>query len=133
MARRKPKFEYYLLCDDIRLEIGNKVSYMGVYGPDIVVQKVPFAFPQLCAAIHYRYLKSGDVFSVRLKKPTGEKMSKALEGSIPDGAERLASIGIFARFLAVRIEETGTYKMEVVLNRDQTTKMEIDIPVRIPE
>ena len=39
---------FTILCDDIRQEIGNKISLMGVYGKDIVVPFFPFTFPKLC-------------------------------------------------------------------------------------
>lgn len=37
-----------LVCDDIRREIGNKLSYMGVYQSQLFVPKLPFVLPKLC-------------------------------------------------------------------------------------
>jgi hypothetical protein len=42
------KETFTILCDDIRQEIGNKISLMGIYGRDIVVPQIPFVFPKLC-------------------------------------------------------------------------------------
>ncbi len=39
---------HLLVCDDIRLEAGNKKSFMGVYGTQIVCPSLPFQFPKLC-------------------------------------------------------------------------------------
>ena len=36
-----------LLCDDIRQEVGGKISLMGIYGRDIVVAKTPITLPQI--------------------------------------------------------------------------------------
>jgi hypothetical protein len=38
-------------CDDIRNEIGNKQSWMGIYSGDLVVQQMPSLLPKLCLAV----------------------------------------------------------------------------------
>lgn len=38
-------------CDDIREEIGNKVSYMGIYTQDLFVPTSPMILPKLCIAV----------------------------------------------------------------------------------
>lgn len=35
-------------CDDVRLEVGNKVSYMGVYLNELFVPSFPFVLEKLC-------------------------------------------------------------------------------------
>ena len=35
-------------CDDIRSEVGNKTSLIGIYGSDLVVPEVPTVLPKLC-------------------------------------------------------------------------------------
>jgi hypothetical protein len=40
-----------IYCDDIRFEMGNKHSFMGVYGPLLFVPQVPVILPKLCVAI----------------------------------------------------------------------------------
>lgn len=41
-------------CDDIRQEVGNKLSYMGVYGPDLIVPSFPATLPKLCCVFNLR-------------------------------------------------------------------------------
>src|ERR1700743_2371862 len=38
-------------CDDIRAEVGNKTSLMGIYGGDMMVPSFPAIVPKLCAHI----------------------------------------------------------------------------------
>ena len=38
-------------CDDIRQEIGGKLSYMGVYGADMFVGGFPITLPKFCASL----------------------------------------------------------------------------------
>lgn len=37
-----------VLCDDVRKEEGNKLSYMGIYGASIIVPSFPCTLPKLC-------------------------------------------------------------------------------------
>jgi hypothetical protein len=37
-----------VVCDDIRREEGNKLSYMGIYGGNIIVPGFPLTLPKLC-------------------------------------------------------------------------------------
>jgi len=50
---REP-FGWCLFCDDVRNEAGGKVSYMGVYGADIVfAQPLPVVVPQFAIVANY--------------------------------------------------------------------------------
>jgi hypothetical protein len=40
-----------LFCDDIRFELGNKQSYIGVYYGKMLVPQFPLQLPKLCIAI----------------------------------------------------------------------------------
>ena len=37
-----------IFCDDIRPELGNKLSFMGCYQSELVVQMAPVTLPKLC-------------------------------------------------------------------------------------
>ena len=54
-TRQESKLElvYTILCDDVRLEIGNKLSYMGVF-QNIVVPQLPVWLPKLAVVNHWR-------------------------------------------------------------------------------
>jgi hypothetical protein len=53
--QEEPKLElvYTLFCDDVRLEVGNKLSYMGVF-QNIVVPQLPVWLPKLAVVNHWR-------------------------------------------------------------------------------
>ena len=38
-------------CDDVRQEVGNKVSFMGCYGGELLVESLPGILPKLCAQV----------------------------------------------------------------------------------
>lgn len=50
---KKLELVYTLLCDDVRLEVGNKLSYMGVF-QSIVVPQLPVWLPKLAVVNHWR-------------------------------------------------------------------------------
>jgi hypothetical protein len=37
-----------MFCDDIRRELGNKMTLVGCYGSDLVLDELPVALPRLC-------------------------------------------------------------------------------------
>ena len=54
-STEQPKLDlvYTLFCDDVRLEVGNKLSYMGVF-QSIVVPQLPVWLPKLAVVNHWR-------------------------------------------------------------------------------
>jgi hypothetical protein len=44
---------YTLLCDDVRLEAGNKLSFMGVF-QNIMVQQLPISLIKFAVVTHWR-------------------------------------------------------------------------------
>src|SRR4051812_19447085 len=44
---------YTLFCDDVRLEVGNKLSYMGVF-QNIIVQQVPVSLIKFAVVNHWK-------------------------------------------------------------------------------
>ena len=50
-------FQPFLLatfCDDVRQEVGNKLSYLGIYGPNLIVPKMPTTLAKLCCIFTLR-------------------------------------------------------------------------------
>src|SRR5881275_2872553 len=48
----KLQLVYTILCDDVRLEVGNKLSLMGVF-QNILVQQLPVALIKLAVVNHW--------------------------------------------------------------------------------
>lgn len=131
MAKRKPRFNYSIICDDIREEVGNKLSLMGIYGKDIYVPRLPFTFPQLCVAIAYNNLRKGDFFSVKAEDPSGKEIGNPIKGSAPKDAKGSLDLTIFAKFSPVEISEEGSLRLEIMFNDDKSTINEIVVPIKV--
>src|SRR3954453_3552942 len=50
---KKPELLYTLFCDDVRLEAGNKLSFMGVF-QNIMVQQLPASLIKFAVVNHWR-------------------------------------------------------------------------------
>lgn len=68
--RTKPKLEllYTLLCDDVRLEAGNKLSFMGVFY-NIIVQQIPVRLLKLAVVNHWGGDEGEHMTEVRILTP----------------------------------------------------------------
>ena len=51
--QRKLELLYTLFCDDVRLEAGNKLSFMGVF-QNIMVQQLPVSLIKFAVVNHWR-------------------------------------------------------------------------------
>lgn len=53
MTTKSLQLVYTLLCDDVRLEMGNKISLMGVF-QNIMVEKLPISLIKFAVVNHWR-------------------------------------------------------------------------------
>ncbi len=133
MARRKPKLEYAIICDDIRQEISNKLSFIGIYGKDIFVSKIPFTFPKLCFAILYKDIKTEDSFSIELINPSGKQLGKTINGSVPKEIKGNIYFNMFAIFSPLTIRQEGSHKLVITFNNDTKMKREVEFVIKKPD
>jgi len=69
-----------LYCDDIREEMGNKLSLMGVYANDLLVPKLPATISKLCVAVRLAIpVKSKLSSDITLEVAKTQKGKKAPE------------------------------------------------------
>jgi hypothetical protein len=47
------RFAYCQFADDVRIEVGNKTTIVGVYGTDMYVSNVPAFLPKLCILAYF--------------------------------------------------------------------------------
>ena len=67
MTTENLQLVYTLLCDDVRLEMGNKVSLMGVF-QNIMVDKLPVSLIKFAVVNHWRG-KGNHQTEVRIMSP----------------------------------------------------------------
>ena len=104
---------YTLLCDDVRLEMGNKVSLMGVF-QNIMVEKLPISIIKFAVVNHWQ----GEGYhqtEVRIMSPDKQEL---LVTSQPTQLE-LATGGFtdnVSFFVNVVFPNAGTYWIQTLAN-----------------
>lgn len=82
-----------IFCDDIRHEIGGKLSYIGVYTSKLLVPAFPVVVPKLCVAISAVTLvdRPFKKFSIRILKDADVLVETVLtDAQLVQGIEALA-------------------------------------------
>ncbi len=107
----KLQLVYTLLCDDVRLEMGNKISLMGVF-QNVMVEKLPISIIKFAVVNHWR----GDgqhQTEVRIMSPNKQNL---IVTSQPTHLE-LASGGFtdnVSFFVNVVFQNPGTYWVQTL-------------------
>ena len=134
MPERKPKIVHTIICDDIREEIGNKITFVGAYGLDIFTKKIPFIFPKLCFVNFVRDIKSGDSISIELINPSGKRLGNIITNTMPkNGVGHETKTAIFAIFSPLTIQEEGLHKLKITFNDDDKSKNEFAFNIKVAE
>lgn len=127
----KPKLNYLILCDDIRLEVGNKVTLVGIYGNQIYVSKFPYKFPKLCMQISLEGVTRRVKVDIHIRKSGNSKtIHKFNDIDLKPPTKRktqplIFSLSIFP-FVA---NEKGDYVAEIIFDKGKskiTYKFNID-------
>jgi Family of unknown function (DUF6941) len=104
---------YTLFCDDVRLEVGNKLSFMGVF-QNIMVQQLPVSLIKFAVVNHWR--GQGSYLSeVRILTPDRQQ---AVVVSQPTSFE-IAGGGFadnISFFVNVTFPKAGQYLVQTLVN-----------------
>ncbi|GAB4267843.1 MAG: hypothetical protein Kow0029_02660 [Candidatus Rifleibacteriota bacterium] len=105
------KYKCVLICEDIRQEVGGRVSLMGVLGSKLLVQQFPLTFPKLCLFIEWGEIKGKINVTLNIIPPNGVEIP-----SVKPSAPIQGQPGLVARSMIVlnnfTFPEPGTYVFE---------------------
>ena len=88
---------YTLMCDDVRIEMGNKISIMGIF-QNIMVEKLPVSLIKFAVINHWRGEGSHET-EVRILSPDRSNLlvtSHPTPIDLAPGAARRVTIGLHA-------------------------------------
>lgn len=107
---------YSIFCDDVRPELGNKLSYMGCYTGALIVPQVPIVLPRLCVMMHastpasepfkelrFRLLKNDEVISE-------QQATIVIPPALPDAEGEEVKFSVHQVFQMFPVEITGPCK-----------------------
>ncbi|MEO6081280.1 MAG: hypothetical protein ABIQ86_16140 [Steroidobacteraceae bacterium] len=115
-------------CDDVRQEVGNKLSYLGVYGPNLIVQSFPTTLVKLCCVfsvrvptsaaprhVIFKLLRDDDVlFEADLS--TSDMKDPAI-GTLADGTDRrILTISSIAQLVGFSITQPCVLKARAIVD-----------------
>ena len=102
-----------IFCDDIRHEIGGKLSYIGVYSGRLIVSQFPVTLPKLCLALNIVTSSSEPFRSLSLSVLKNEEtlahpvldetqLAEACEAAVTTNVDVVSPLPVLmARFLFV--------------------------------
>ena len=108
---------YSLVCDDVREEVGKKLTFVGVYQEEIILSICPAVLPKLAFVVfieHFHKLLPAGYVKVHLP---GDK-SREIKFNKASGSKRDSIIMSF--FIApVRFEEFGNIIFELYIGKEK--------------
>ncbi|MBE7515659.1 MAG: hypothetical protein HS105_03475 [Chloracidobacterium sp.] len=107
------KLEYTLLCDDVRIEMGNKISLMGIF-QNIMVEKLPVSLIKFAVINHWRGEGSHQT-EVRILSPDKSNLVVSSQPTTIDLAPGGFTDNV-SFFVNVVFPAAGTYWVQTVAN-----------------
>lgn len=121
-------FGWVIFCDDVRSEVGNKQSYMGVYRADIILrQQFPATLSKFVIAIHYceRPDEGAEPLELLVYFPGDQDDKPSFTAQFPadrhqlvtpdpeNSPDPLLTTVLHAEFSPFRLQEEGRIKVRV--------------------
>jgi hypothetical protein len=112
---KEPNLEllYTLFCDDVRLEVGNKLSLMGVF-QNIMVQQLPVSLIKFAVVNHWQgegeYLSEVRILTPDRKQPVVVSQPTRFEISAGGFADNISF------FVNVTFPAAGQYWVQTLIN-----------------
>ncbi len=107
------KLVYTLLCDDVRIEMGNKISLMGIF-QNIMVEKLPVSLIKFAVINHWSGAGSHET-EVRILGPDKTDLVVTSQPTTIDLAEGGFTDNV-SFFVNVVFSNAGTYWIQTIAN-----------------
>lgn len=107
------RLKYTLLCDDVRIELGNKISLMGIF-QNIMVEKLPVSLIKFAVINHWQ--GSGDhQTEIRILSPDKSNLVVSSQPTTIQLAEGGFTDNV-SFFVNVVFPNSGTYWIQTIAN-----------------
>jgi len=107
------RLKYTLLCDDVRIEMGNKISLMGIF-QNIMVEKLPVSLIKFAVINHWQ--GSGDhQTEIRILSPDKSNLVVSSQPTTIQLAEGGFTDNV-SFFVNVVFPNSGTYWIQTIAN-----------------
>lgn len=107
-----------ILCDDVRYEVGGKISLMGIYSKDIVVNKVPAVLPIINLVIMFEDIKENfEKLFVTIIIPKSDPIKVSYPA--PSDIEKGADVNLVIGLSPFKLNNTGKAKFELRFSEEE--------------
>lgn len=113
MESKTLKLMYTLLCDDVRIEMGNKISLMGIF-QNIMVEKLPVSLIKFAVINHWQGQGSHET-EVRILSPDKTNLVVTSQPTKIELAEGGFTDNV-SFFVNVVFPSSGTYWIQTIAN-----------------
>ena len=109
---KSAQLAYSILCDDVRLEVGNKLSLMGIF-ENVFLPQFPAVLLRFAAVNHW--VGAGDYETqVRIISPEGKDIAQSSQSNFRIEPEGYADNVTF--FANVALERAGRYSIQTFID-----------------
>ena len=120
----KLKLAYTLFCDDVRLEVGNKLSLMGIFH-QVMVQHFPVTLMKFAVVTQWRG-EGRHLSEVRILTGDGQHPVVLAEPSPFEVAHGGVANNI-SFFFNVEFPEPGTYRVQTLIDSSLADEQELQL------
>lgn len=130
-----------IFCDDVRQEIGKKISLIGVYGPNIVFRaNPPVTYPRLCIVV-WAWGELQDIptrMELHILAQPGELplfsgALKRTETTPEDEAGRIARIQTLIELSPLELKQPGRIEVRLDIGSETQVAGRLDVKFEPPE
>ncbi len=128
MNKKKPKLEYYLVCEDIRHEINNRISLIGVL-PDKLRVRIPSTLPKIGFHIVLSGAEPGASLNIEVLGPDGSLITTSSNKLPPKDDDSSDKVVIDGVLTAVAVPVEGSIRVIISVGEESPVKHEAKLDI----
>ncbi|MFO8083873.1 MAG: hypothetical protein R6U27_06090 [Desulfobacterales bacterium] len=119
-----------ILCDDVRNEVGGKISLMGIYSKDIVVNKVPAILPFINLVVMFENITENfEKLFATIVMPKSDPIK--VNYPAPPDLEKGKNVNLVLGLSPFKLNGTGKAKFEIRFSKDEKASIVHDFSIKV--
>ena len=117
-----PTYIDTILCEDVRPELGNKLSLAGVFGEEMLLPQIPCAVPSFAIMQRWRFsndeMGRGNLgqFAFEIQLPEGHANRFPAQMNPPQRGVNVTTLTFIFRFLNMVFPQRGEYRFRTFID-----------------
>jgi len=119
---------YIIFCDDVREEVGNKLSLMGVYSKKIVFPSLPVVMRSFHIVVIFENLKKNfKRFNLVFNLPEAKPLE--VSGTPPAPKDKNENMNLLLGYAALKIEKPGIASAKLFIDGEEKPEVQSEIEI----